>query len=223
MIELRDVSFSYDRNRIILDHVSAVFSKGRSYSIFGPSGSGKSTLLALIGGVVKPDEGEIRIHGQNTAEMDGAFIRRTLVSYIFQDYLLFPFLTALENVKIAYEICDPETKDADEKAKQLLAELSIDETLFRRPVRSLSGGEQQRVGIARALASGAPYLLADEPTGNLDKKTALAVMHLLINVTKEHDKGCIIVTHSDMVRSMTDECFLLEDGCLKQLKGIHYV
>ncbi len=223
MIELRDVSFSYDRSRIILDHVSAAFSRGKTYSIFGPSGSGKSTLLALMGGVVKPDEGEILIHGQNIVHMDGAFIRRTLVSYIFQDYLLFPFLTALENVKIAYEICVPDTKDADGKAKQLLAELGIDETLLRRPVRFLSGGEQQRVGIARALASGAPYLLADEPTGNLDQKTAATVIHLLIKMTKEHEKGCIIVTHSDMVRSMTDECFLLEDGRLEQFKGIHYV
>ena len=222
MIELKDVSFSYDRSRIILDHVSAAFSKGKSYSVFGPSGSGKSTLLALIGGVVKPDEGEILINGQNTKDMEGAFIRRSLVSYIFQDYLLFPFLTAPDNVQSTYELGDPETKDADEKAKRLLAELSIDETLQRRPVRSLSGGEQQRVGIARALASGAPYLLADEPTGNLDKKTAIAVMHLLIKVTKEHGKGCIIVTHSDMVRSMTDECFLLEDGCLEQFKGTHY-
>ena len=217
MIELKDVCFSYDKSRIILDHVSAAFSSGKSYSIFGPSGSGKSTLLALIGGVVKPDEGEIRINGQNSADMDGAFIRRTLVSYIFQDYLLFPFLTALENVKIAYEICDPGNKDADGKAKQLLSELGIDETLSHRPVRSLSGGEQQRVGIARALASGTPYLLADEPTGNLDKKTAASVMQLLIKVTKEHNKGCIIVTHSDMVRSMTDECFLLEDGCLNHV------
>ncbi len=217
MIDIKNVSFSYDNTRLILHDVSVCFSQGKTYSVFGPSGSGKSTLLALLGGVVAPTKGEIWINGQNIADFESTLIRRTLVSYIFQDYLLFPFLTAQENVEIAYGICKPQEKKAVEKATLLLSELGIDGSLLRKQVRYLSGGEQQRVGIARALVTGNPILLADEPTGNLDKATANDVMQLLIKLTKEYNKCCIIVTHSEMIRSQTDCSFLLDDGCLKQV------
>lgn len=217
MIDIKNVFFSYDNGRPILQDVSVKFSKGKTYSIFGPSGSGKSTFLALLGGVIAPNSGDICINGQNIACLEGTMIRRTMVSYIFQDYLLFPFLTAQENVEIAYEICNPQEKNAGEKARLLLNELGINDSLSHKQVRYLSGGEQQRVGIARALASGNPILLADEPTGNLDKTTANNVMQLLIKLTKEYDKCCIIVTHSDMIRSQTDESFLLDEGSLKQV------
>lgn len=218
MIDIKNVSFSYDRSRSILQDVSVSFSQGKTYSIFGPSGTGKSTLLALLGGVITPDSGEIWINGHNIAKLDGMFIRRTMVSYIFQDYRLFPFLTALENVEIAREISNPDEKNGGEKSKNLLNELGINESLLRKQVRYLSGGEQQRVGIARALVTGNPILLADEPTGNLDKETANDVMLLLQKLTKEYNKCCIIVTHSEIIRSQTDCSFLLDDGCLKHVE-----
>ncbi len=218
MIVIKNVSFSYDRKRSILQGVSVSFSQGKTYSIFGPSGSGKSTLLALMGGIITPDSGEIWINDHNIANLDGRLIRRTMVSYIFQDYLLFPFLTAQENVEIAREISNPHEKNGGEKTRKLLNELGINGSLLRKQVRYLSGGEQQRVGIARALITGNPVLLADEPTGNLDKATANDVMQLLIKLTKEYNKCCIIVTHSEMIRSQTDCSYLLDDGSLKQVE-----
>ena len=218
MIDIKNVSFSYDNNRLILQNVSMGFAQGKIYSVFGPSGSGKSTLLALLGGVITPNSGEIWISGQNIANHDSAFIRRTMVSYIFQDYLLFPFLTAQENVEIACEISHPQEKNMEMKARNLLNELGINGSLLRKQVRYLSGGEQQRVGIARALITGNPILLADEPPGNLDKTSANEVMKLMIKLTKQYNKCCIIVTHSEMIRSQTDESFLLDDGCLKHVE-----
>lgn len=216
MIEIKDLAFSYDVNRVILKKVSAEFIRGKTYAIYGPSGSGKSTLLKLLGGIEAPSEGSILIDGQNLADLDGSQIRSNLVSFIFQDYLLFPFLTAVENVELAFEICNPKYRGKTEMAKRLLNELELKDILFEKKVKFLSGGEQQRVGIARALASGVPYILADEPTGNLDKETASSVFQLLKKTIKEHNKCCIIVTHSEMIRAQTDDRFLLDDGYLLQ-------
>ncbi len=182
MISLNNISFRYPKaEKNVLNGASAIFEKGKMYAITGPSGSGKSTLLSLIAGIEVPQNGEIQIDG---SRIDHDAIRKHNIAFVFQNYMLFPYLNAVENVDLAVDIRLSQKSGFHEKTKELLISLGIREQALKRKVCKLSGGKQQRVGIARALALGAPYILADEPTGNLDRETA------------EKSFSCLAVSHT---------------------------
>lgn len=212
MISLNNIFFRYPKaEKNVLDGASAIFDKGKMYAITGPSGSGKSTLLSLIAGIEIPQNGEIQIDG---SKIDHDAIRKHNIAFVFQNYMLFPYLNAVENVNLAVDIRLSQKFQSYEKTKELLTSLGICEQDLKRKVCKLSGGEQQRVGIARALALGAPYILADEPTGNLDRETAEKIIQLLRHIAHQENKCLIIVTHSEAVRNSADEAFALVDGQL---------
>lgn len=204
MIEMHNVSFSYSKDLTIasvLDDISVEFSSGKFYSIFGPSGSGKTTLLSILGGLEKPNSGSLLIDDKTVEEIGETNIRRKYTSHVFQNYLLFPCMTAVENVVVAMDICGIKNPDKKKRATEVLLSLGLNEKDTVRRVRRLSGGQQQRVAIARTIASETKYILADEPTGNLDKNTAKSIIEIFKELVKTQNKCLIVVTHSDMVRS----------------------
>jgi putative ABC transport system ATP-binding protein len=220
MLELSDVSFSYEKgySKIeVLGEVSASFDKGSFYTIFGPSGSGKTTLLTLLGGLDIPQKGRILLDGTDIQRIGLSKLRQSHVSYVFQNYNLFGYMTALENVLVTMDISQTHKGDKKEHAKKLLFELGLTENESKRKVKKLSGGQQQRVAIARAIASGCNYILADEPTGNLDKNTSEGIIRIFEKLVRESNKCVIAVTHSDAVRKASDRAFSLENGHLEAI------
>lgn len=217
MISVNNLSFRYKNGeRIILDGLDASFEKGKFYTIFGSSGSGKSTFLSLLGGMITPLSGSITIDEESVypQNSDPGKIRRTLVSYVFQNFMLFPYFNAIDNIKMAIEISEGENDDSTPHILSLLEQLGINEPVARRKTKQLSGGEQQRVAVARALAVGSKYILADEPTGNLDQDNAIQLIKLFRDLVHEYDLGLVVVTHSELVRSASDVVYELANGKL---------
>ena len=217
MLKIENVSYRYKNGeREVLKNVSADFEGGKLYAIVGPSGSGKTTLLSMMAGLDTPKSGALFIDGDNLAGLDLDRYRRERVSMIFQAFQLFPLLTAVENVCYPMEARRTPVKQAREQAKVFLESVGIDESKYKRYPANLSGGEQQRVAIARSLASGAKLLLADEPTGNLDKENGDAVIEILRGLA--HEKGyCVItVTHNLEIAAASDIVYKMSDGELVQ-------
>lgn len=209
ILETKNLCFSYrdgDKKRVILDHVSVSFEKGTFYTILGTSGSGKTTFLSLISTLEKNQQGEIYFEGKNLKEMNESEYRSKNISIIFQDYNLIPYLTSYQNVLLAMDISQTKEKDAN----QYLKRVGIDEEMSKRKVTHLSGGEQQRVAIARALSTNAKIIMADEPTGNLDKKTGASIIEILKKLAHEDDKCVIVVSHSHDVAKQSDHILLLD-------------
>ena len=172
-IELRDVSYTYAgkyQRVTAVDTVSYTFQSGTMYSIMGASGSGKSTLLSLLAGLKLPTEGEIAFDEQPTRFMDRSALRRDTVSVIYQDFNLFPLLTALENIEYPMELCRVEAQEAERQARELARRVSLPDELLDRYPTHISGGEQQRVAIARAVCCGPELLLLDEAFKGLDEQ-----------------------------------------------------
>ncbi len=195
--------------------VSFTVRRGEYVAITGPSGCGKSTLLNLLGGLDTPDEGAVFFEGQSLATMRNldAF-RATKIGYIFQSFLLFPTLRAIENVQVPMFGGPLPAAGRAAKAKQLLAEVGLSHRLYHLPSR-LSVGERQRVAIARALANDPPLLLADEPTGNLDSKTSGEVLDLFDRVRSDRQVTLIVVTHSETLARRATRILKLLDGRLE--------
>ena len=224
MLEMNNVSFSYKNRagrgnsagrKMVLENVSYKFEKGNTYALFGSSGSGKTTCLMLLGGLEKPDSGSIMIDGEDIKKIGYNRLRRTKVSYVFQDYQLFTYMTAVENVMSAIENSrKKQTNDEKKKrCEEWLRYLGINDDEMNRVVTKLSGGQQQRVAIARALVNDCDYILADEPTGNLDKSNTRMIMELLTKIAHEKDKCVIIVTHSEyVVKSCDESCNIEKDA-----------
>ena len=184
---------------VILDQVSFSLKQGESLAIVGVSGSGKSTLLGLLAGLDIPTSGSVVLDGSdlNTLDEDGrARLRNCGVGFVFQNFQLLPGLTALENVMLPLELSS--VPDADKIAAVRLAEVGLAERLHHYPGQ-LSGGEQQRVAIARAFAGKPKILFADEPTGNLDQKTAQQIIGLLFKLNDEHNTTLVLVTHDPII------------------------
>ena len=180
-----------------VDSLSLAFEKGEMTAIVGRSGSGKSTLLNLLGGLDRPTSGDILSAGRRLAELHDdelALYRRQTIGFIFQFFNLVPTLTAQANVELPLVFADVAPADRRKRAGELLDLVGLTPRAGHRP-SELSGGEQQRVATARALANGAPVLLADEPTGNLDTKTAGDIMSLLARLNQERQLTVILVTH----------------------------
>ena len=203
---------SAGRNMTILDGINLEVPEKQFLVVVGPSGSGKSTLLGLIGGLDQPTSGSVSIKGVSLSELsedDLARLRREKIGMIFQSFHLIPTLTALENVMVPLELRgDP---DARQEALRLLAEVGLSERKDHYPVQ-LSGGEQQRVAVARAFAGRPSLLLADEPTGNLDSANGARVIELLMRLHRNQGGTLILVTHDPTLAAYAERIISLRDG-----------
>jgi lipoprotein-releasing system ATP-binding protein len=221
MLEARDISKSYptrDGALTVLSDVSISLRLGQSAAIMGPSGSGKSTLLNVLGTLETPTVGTVRIDGRDPfalADTDLARFRNRTIGFIFQDHHLLPQCSALENVLLPTLAAGPDA-DATTRAIELLARVGLAQRSDHRPAE-LSGGERQRVAIARALINRPRLLLADEPTGNLDRRTADRVADLLDELHRESDFVLIVVTHSEPLASRFAQRWELADGRLEHV------
>ena len=193
-----------------LDRVDFHVQRGEIVALMGPSGSGKTSLLMLLGCLLQPTDGEIRVEGQPLSGLSPPALSRlrlTKMGFIFQSYNLFPALTATENVQVALEL-----KGADLNGAFRLLELVGLGKRARNYPRQLSGGEKQRVAIARALAGEPPILLADEPTAALDSVNGRAVVRLLASLAHDHGRAVVVVTHDPRVGELADRIVRIEDG-----------
>lgn len=198
-----------DHKQKALDHVNMFLEEGKFVVILGPSGAGKSTLLNLLGGLDSPTEGKITVNGKDISGLSGnelADYRASTVGFVFQFYNLIPTLTVHENVTLVKEIA-PNALSATE----MLKEVGLEDHLKNFP-SELSGGEQQRVSIARALAKNPKILLCDEPTGALDSETGVLVLKLLLKMAREYGKTIVIVTHNQNIAKMADVVIRVKNG-----------
>ena len=214
-IKAESVSYSYQNKYQTVEAVKDVtctFETGKMYVITGESGSGKSTFLSLLAGLDIPKNGTITVDGEDLSRIDRDAYRREKVAVIYQAFHLFPLLTALENVMYPLEIQGVARKEARERAKEYLREVGIDEKKFGKYPRMMSGGEQQRTAVARAMASGGRILLADEPTGNLDTENEEKIVELLISLAHDRDFTVIMVTHNRQIADRADVRLVMKDG-----------
>jgi len=214
---LRKLFTQGDHKVAALDDVSFVVPEGTFASIIGRSGSGKSTLLSQLGALDSPTSGSIEIGGQDITKLhDRKLIRyrRDSIGFVFQNYNLVPNLSALENVMLPMEYARVAKKKRIQRAEHLLEQVGIEGDKQQRRPGKMSGGEQQRVSIARALANHPKLILADEPTGNLDSENGQAVFDLLHNLAKTEKTTIVVVTHDLDIAGKTDETFRLQDGKL---------
>ncbi len=214
-LKLENVSYQYKGgDRKVVNEVTCLFEGGKLNSVVGPSGSGKTTLLSLMAGLDQPNQGHIYVDGESLADLDLDQYRRERVSMIFQAFHLFPLLTALENVCFPMQLNGVPKEELQERGKNYLSSVGITEDKFKRFPANLSGGEQQRVAIARTLATGAHVLLADEPTGNLDKANGDKLIEILGQLAHEQGYCVIIVTHDPSIAERSDKVWRMTDGVL---------
>ena len=217
ILTLKDVSYCYKgTKKTVLDSISCSFEMGELSFITGPSGAGKTTLLSLIAGLDLPSSGIIEYDGQNMEKQNRDEYRSRMVGVIFQSYNLLPGATAVQNVMLSMHISGQRGKKLKESAYASLERVGIDREKADRLVLKLSGGEQQRVSIARAIANGAPILIADEPTGNLDKDNEQAVTEIFERLAHEDGKCVIVVTHSERATDYADSLFQLNKGRIEK-------
>ena len=211
ILELKNLSYIYsDGTEYVLKDISYAFEKGKTYAIKGRSGSGKTTLLSLISGLERYQEGSITFNGKELNTIDLDHYRNTNIGIVFQSFNLLPHLTAIENVILSMDISKVRVGDKRKMAIELLNKVGLNEEKGNRRILKLSGGEQQRVAIARSLSYNPEIILADEPTGNLDKETEDEIMEILTNLAHKEKKCVIIVTHSNNVAKQTDVIFELK-------------
>lgn len=219
ILELKNISKSYQEGtnrRHVLDGVSAAFPTGQFTVILGKSGSGKSTLLNLISGIDYPESGQVWLAGRELTALDErqrTLFRRENIGFVFQFFNLIPTLTVLENVTLPLELGDVSPKAARAQAEPLLEAVELLDRADAFPDR-LSGGEQQRVALARALIHDPLLVLADEPTGNLDRKTSETILNLLDRLTHQAGKNLVMATHSVSSAQSADLVYRLEGGQL---------
>ena len=206
ILELKNVSYAYEKGKAVLQNVSGSLETGKMYAILGPSGSGKTTLLSLLGGLDVPTQGSVMFDGEDIAAKGLEHHRRNHISLIFQSYNLIDYMTPVENVRLTAKL----------DAAPILERLGLEQDEITRNVLKLSGGQQQRVAIARALASDAPVILADEPTGNLDADTAEEITAILKESAHAFGKCVVVVTHSGEVAKQADVVLEIKRGHLKE-------
>ena len=207
ILSLQNISFAYEKTLVLKD-VSYDFEKGKMYCIIGKSGAGKTTLLSLLSGLAKPRSGDILYDGKSIAKIDKYTFRSKYIGVVFQSFNLITKYTALENVILSMDVSGAKIKDKKKKALELLDSVGLDEDEANRRVLKLSGGQQQRVAIARALSYDPDIILADEPTGNLDRETQKEIMEIFRDLA-DAGKCVILVSHSADVAEMCDERYEL--------------
>ena len=219
IIKLDNVWKVYKLGKIelpVLKGISLEISPGSFVVILGPSGSGKSTILNMVGCLDLPTEGRIFLDGKDISKMSEdqlAQVRGKKIGFIFQQFNLLQNLNALENVMIPMIFQGEQEKERVERAKSLLSDLGLGERIGHRPME-LSGGEQQRIAIARALSNNPEIIVADEPTGNLDSSTGKKIMEILINLHKNEKKTIIVVTHDPTIANYSGQVVNMRDGQL---------
>ena len=207
VLSLQNISFSYGKTPVLKD-ISYEFEKGKMYCIIGKSGAGKTTLLSLLSGLAKPTAGDIIYDGKSISKIDKYTFRSKYIGVVFQSFNLITKYTALENVILSMDVSGAKIKDKKQKALELLDSVGLDEDEANRRVLKLSGGQQQRVAIARALSYDPDIILADEPTGNLDRDTQKEIMEIFRTLANA-GKCVILVSHSPEVAAMCDERYEL--------------
>ena len=213
MLTARDIH-KYYGDLWVLKGVNIDIARGEIVSIAGPSGSGKSTLLHILGTLDIPDKGEVCLQGKKVNELKGkllASFRNNHIGFVFQFHHLLPEFTALENVCIPAWISGRKKKETEERAKTLLNTLGVGERLEHKP-NALSGGEQQRVAVARALINNPDIIFADEPTGNLDSANARELHQLFFDLRNQFSQTFLIVTHNEELAQMSDRILHMKDG-----------
>lgn len=215
MIEIKNIHKSYGSLEV-LKGIDAVIEQGEIVSIVGASGAGKTTLLQIVGTLDKPDCGEILYDGRrvdNLPDREMARFRNGNIGFVFQFHQLLPEFTALENVIIPALIGGKNQSDAEQEAKRILDFLSLSDRLGHKPAQ-LSGGEKQRVAVARALINRPSVILADEPSGSLDSKNKIELHKLFFDLRDEFKQTFVIVTHDETLARMTDRTLFMKDGSI---------
>jgi lipoprotein-releasing system ATP-binding protein len=221
LLTARDVYKSYrsaSRTIDVLQGLNLELPRGRMIAVMGASGVGKSTLLHVLGGLDHTDGGEILFEGQNLTSMNSeelAIFRNRKIGFVFQMHHLLPEFNALENVMIPHLIREYDRKAAAERATKILNEVGLSERLDHRPGQ-LSGGEQQRVAVARSLMRDPQLILADEPTGNLDERTSESIFQLFRQLHADRNLSFLIATHNANLAAVCDETFILHEGKLQR-------
>ncbi len=223
IIDAQNIVYSLEiasRPLHILKGVSLRVAPSEVVAIVGPSGSGKTSLLMLLAGLERATSGKVLVRNKNLSEMgedELARFRRKSLGIVFQSFHLIPSLTALDNVALALEIAAPELplKDVRARAAEALAAVGLAQRLDHRPT-ALSGGEQQRVGLARAMVANPPLLLADEPTGNLDQSTGAVVVDLMFDLARKNGTAVVLITHDPALAARADRVFTMTQGELTE-------
>lgn len=213
-IKVKDLSHTYQdgvKIKKVLNNISCEFETGKFYAILGESGSGKTTFLSLISGLDTIENGDILYDDISIKKIGYNNYRLNNVNIIFQSYNLIPYMTAIENVIVAMDIMGLKIKDKKSEALKLLKNLGIDENTAYRCILKLSGGEQQRVAIARSLVGDIDFIMADEPTGNLDEDTEEKIIDIFKDLVKK-GKCVIVVTHSKKVAENADKIYRIKGG-----------
>lgn len=212
ILKLENVSYRYKdapKDVYVFKNINYEFEQGKIYAIKGKSGSGKTTLLSLITGLEKCSEGEILYEDKELKKMNLDKYRNTDIGIVFQSYNLLPRLTAIENIILSMDISKVKVKNKKEKALELMKSVGLSEEHAKRKILKLSGGEQQRIAIARSLSYNPKIIIADEPTGNLDKETENEILKIFERLAKKENKCIIIVTHSQNVCDNVDVIYEL--------------
>lgn len=207
-------NFSEGRETIsVLKGIDFSAERGEIVSLEGPSGSGKTTFLSILGCILTPTSGQVLIDGESVEAKKLAEVRRQSLGFVFQQFNLFPSLTALENVEYSLNVKGVRGKEAGHEALRVIEAVGLGDRQNFLP-RDLSGGQKQRVAIARALAGSAPILLADEPTANLDSTVGTQVLEMFRGLAKKENRALVIVTHDPKVRTIADRVVKIQDGAL---------
>lgn len=215
LLHLDNISYAYEKSGTpVLRGITANFEAGKMYAVIGKSGAGKTTLLSLISGLDVCTEGAITYNGEDLRKISRDSYRASSIGVVFQSYNLLLNASAVENIVLAMNLSGDRTAGKKAKAYELLQKVGIDRETANRKILKLSGGEQQRVGIARAISHEPNILIADEPTGNLDESTEKDIMEILSGLTKNENRCVIIVTHSHKVASCADVVLGLSGGRL---------
>lgn len=212
ILKISNLSYRYSDakdNEFILKNINYSFKAGKVYAIKGKSGSGKTTLLSLISGLESNYKGSIKFLDKELKDIDLDYYRSKDIGIVFQSYNLLPHLTASENIILSTNISNLKIEDKEEKALSLMEQVGLTKEQKDRRVLKLSGGEQQRIAIARSLSYNSKMILADEPTGNLDKDTENEILKIFKDLAHKDNKCIIIVTHSENVCNQADKVFEL--------------
>ena len=198
---------------VAIDSVDIRIDERELVMIMGDSGCGKTTLISLLGCILTPDAGELRIDGEDIdlTGQDLSLIRRQKIGFVFQLFHLLPYLTALENVMVAMDIAKTDKSEAEDRSIELLTRVGLSDRLHHRPAQ-MSGGEKQRVSFARALANRPKVIFADEPTANLDSRQSDNLMDLIQELRQEHQTTVVIVTHHEGLKENADRIVYMKDG-----------